>query len=129
MRKDEKLPPDVLADALQNALPVTGRGRSAESYKYVSAYRHVTHRADFQNAVNLWNEKAARPCNHSADSDGDYWRVAAFLLAEKDARIAELEARVRTLREALDSLTRVVKTVLAGIETPLPKPPKGEDDE
>lgn len=64
------------------------------------SYKDVMFRDDFIAAKPRWEAANTYPghvCEYDGDAgyDGDGWRVAEFLLDEKDARIEQLEAALR----------------------------------
>lgn len=71
------------------------------------SYKDVVYRTDFQDAI----EPAMIAClatradyDGDANYNGDCWVVAAYLLEQKDARIAELDAAHNALETAARSV-------------------------
>ena len=61
------------------------------------SYKQVMYREDFQAAIEPAMKSMgleAKDYEGEADYDGDGWLVAAFLLEQKDAEIAELKRRL-----------------------------------
>jgi hypothetical protein len=54
-----------------------------------SAHCTVTRRQDFQDLISSWEAAQGRECDHDAGATGDYWLIAAQLLDQLTAELAE----------------------------------------
>jgi hypothetical protein len=77
------------------------------------SYKEVMYREDFQAAIEPAMKSMgfeAKDYEGEADYDGDGWLVAAFLLEQKDAEIAELEAAIQAAKNVVREHDRVGST-------------------
>jgi hypothetical protein len=72
------------------------------------SYKNVVYRGDFEAAKKRW-EEANGECDGDSNYDGHNWLIAAQLLDEKDARIAELEAKLAELQPQRDDALRAMR--------------------
>jgi monomeric isocitrate dehydrogenase len=54
-----------------------------------SSYQLVCDRPDFQAMLEVWEAREGRSCDGDPSATGDFWRVAAALLEQKDQALAD----------------------------------------